>query len=164
MRPMRRALVIFLAAGVGTWLGAMVFLGFAVAPTAFAILESRHQASDLVATTLNILYLAGYILGPTLVFVSVVTRPRARPLLWGLRTILLILMTVSTLISRELVGSKLFSLRQVMGTMMEKVPADASVRLLFQQWHQVSVLLMLFNIAAAAVVLFLLCLEGFREG
>ncbi|MFQ5802516.1 MAG: DUF4149 domain-containing protein [Candidatus Methylomirabilales bacterium] len=163
MRPMRRALVIFLAAGVGTWLGAMVFLSFAVAPTAFALLESRHQAGDLVATTLNILYLSGYILGPTLVFVSVGTRPLARPLLWGIRTILLVLMTVSTLISRELVGSKLLSLRQAMGTMIEKVPADDPMRLLFQQWHYVSVLLMLFTMVAAVTVLFLLCLEGFRE-
>jgi hypothetical protein len=163
MRPTHRALVIFLAAGVGTWLGAMVFLSFVVAPTAFVILESRHQAGDLVAATLNILYLAGYILGPTFVFVSVATRPLARPLLWGLRTILLILMSASTLISRELVGSKLLSLRQAMGTMIEKVPADDPIRLLFQQWHQISVLLMLFNIVAATVVLFLLYFEGFRE-
>jgi uncharacterized membrane protein YdbT with pleckstrin-like domain len=72
-------------------------------------------------------------------------------------------MTASTLISRELVGSKLLSLRQAMGTMIEKVPVDDPMRLLFQQWHQISVLLMLFNIVAATVVLFLLCFEGFRE-
>ena len=47
--------------------------------------------------------------------------------------------------------------------MIEKVPADDPMRLLFQQWHQISVLLMLFNIVAATVVLFLLYFEGFRE-
>ncbi|MFQ5989212.1 MAG: DUF4149 domain-containing protein [Candidatus Methylomirabilales bacterium] len=155
--------MIFLAAGTGTWLGAMVFLSFAVAPSAFSILESRHQAGDLVAATLNILYLAGYILGPILVLVSVVTRPFGRPLLWGIRTILLILMSVSTLIARELVGPKLVSLRQAMGTVIEKIPPDDPMRLLFQQWHQVSVLLMLFNIGAAVAVLLLLCVEGFQE-
>lgn len=163
MRPMRRALTIFLAAGTGAWLGAMTFLSFAVAPSAFAILESRHQAGDLVAATLNILYLAGYILGPILVLVSVAIRPFGRPLLWGIRTILLVLMSVSTLIARELVGPKLVSVRQAMGTVIEGVPPDDPLRLVFQQWHQISVLLMLFNIGAAVAILLLLCREGFRE-
>lgn len=160
---MRWASVVFLAAGVGAWLGAMVFLSLVLAPTAFAILESRHQAGDLVAATLNILHLSGYILGPLLLLVSVVTRPTGQRLRWGLRTILLTLMTVSTVISREVVGTKLLTLRRAMGVMIEKVPLDDPLRLLFHQWHQLSILLMLFNIVAAVVVLFLLCLEGFGE-
>lgn len=160
---MQRAFVIILAAGVGAWLGAMVFLSFTVAPTAFAILESRHQAGDLVGRTLNILYLSGYILGPTLVLVSVLARPLARPLPWRIRTILLILMTASTLISREFVGQKLLSLRLAMGTMIEQSPAADPLRLSFQQWHQVSVLLMFFNIVAAAVVILLLSYEGYSD-
>jgi hypothetical protein len=152
--------MIILAAGVGAWLGAMVFLSFAVAPTAFAMIESRHQAAEIVAVMLNVLYLSGYILGPALVLVSVLTRPFARPRLWGARTILLVLMTVSTVISREFVGQKLLSLRRAMGTMIEKIPADDPLRLLFRQWHQVSVLLMLFGIAAALLVLVLLYWEG----
>lgn len=157
MRP------VLLAAGTGVWLGAMVFLSFVLAPTAFATLESRHQAGDLVAATLNILYLSGYILGPLLVLVSVMTRPLGGRLLWGIRTILLVLMTVSTLVSRELVGTKLLSLRRAMGAIIEKIPLDDPSRLLFQQWHQYSVLLMLFNIAAAAAVLAVLCFEGFGK-
>ena len=160
---MRRALLIILAAGAGAWLGAMLFLSAAVAPTAFAILESRHQAGDLVARTLNILYLSGYILGPALVLVSVVARTLARPLVWGLRTILLILITVSTVVSREFVGQKLLSLRQAMGPLIEQIPAGDPLRLLFRQWHQLSVLLMLFNIAAAAAVILLLCFEAYTE-
>ena len=156
MRP------IFLAAGTGIWLGAMVFLSFAVAPTAFAILESRDQAGDVVATSLNLLYLSGYILGPLLVFVSVMTQPiRGRPL-WALRTILLVLMTVSTLISREFVGAKLLGLRRAMGQLMSVSP-DNPLRLQFQQWHTVSVLLMLFNIVAAVLVLAALCFERFGQ-
>ncbi|MFQ5960733.1 MAG: DUF4149 domain-containing protein, partial [Candidatus Methylomirabilales bacterium] len=142
MRP------IFLAGGTGAWLGAMVFLSFVVAPTAFATLTSRHQAGDLVAATLNTLYLSGYILGPLLVLVSVVTQSLRGRLLWAVRTILLVLMTVSTVLAREFVGAKLLSLRRAMGPMIN-VPPDDPMRLLFQQWHQVSVLLMLFNIAAA---------------
>lgn len=155
--------MIILAAGVGVWLGATVFLSFAVAPAAFAILESRHQAGDLVARTLNILYLSGYILGPALVFVSVVTRPLARPLLWRIRTILLILMTASTVVSREFVGPKLLGLRLAMGTMIEQAPAGDPLRLLFQQWHQVSVLLVFFNIAATTTVLVLIGYEEYRD-
>lgn len=160
---MRRASVVFLAAGVGAWLGAMAFLSFAVAPTAFAVLESRQQAGDLVAGTLNTLYLSGYILGPLLILVSVVTRPLGRGLLWGIRTILLILMSVSTIVSREFVGAKLLSLRRAMGMMIEKVPPDDPLRLLFQQWHQISVFLMIFNMLAAIAVLTLLYLEGRSE-
>jgi len=160
---MRRDLLIFLAAGVGIWLGAMLFLTFILAPTALAILERRHQAGDLVTATLNVFYLSGYILGPLLILLSLVARPVRSRLLWGLRTILLILITVSTIISREVVGTKLLSLRRSMGTLIEKVPPDDPLRLLFQQWHQVSVLLMLFNIVAAATILLLLFFEGFQE-
>ena len=156
---MRRASVVFLAAGAGTWLGAMVFLSFVVAPTAFAILESRHQAGDLVAAILNILYLSGYILGPLLIFVSVITRPIGRGLMWGGRTILLTLMSVSTIISREFVGGKLLRLRQAMGAMIDRVPPDDPLRLLFQQWHQISVFLLIFNMLAAIAVLVILGLE-----
>ncbi|MFQ5882480.1 MAG: DUF4149 domain-containing protein [Candidatus Methylomirabilales bacterium] len=160
---MRRVLLILLAAGVGIWLGAMLFLTFALAPTAFAILESRQQAGDLVAATLNILYLSGYIVGPLLVFLSLVTGPLSRRLLWVLRTTLLALITVSTIISREVVGAKLLNLRRSMGVLIEQVPPDDPLRLLFHQWHQFSVLLMLFSIAAAAAVLLLIFFEGFGE-
>lgn len=156
---MGRGSVVFLAAGVGAWLGAMVFVSFVVAPTAFSILESRHQAGDMVAAALNILYLTGYILGPLLVLVSVVSPPPGGRLLWGARTILLILISVSTIVSREFVGAKLSSLRRAMGVIIEKVPPDDPLRLLFQQWHQISVFLMIFNILAASAVLVLL----FRE-
>lgn len=160
---MHRGFVVILASGVGAWLGAMVFVSVVLAPTAFVMLGSRQQAGDLVAATLNILYLSGYILGPALVLVSVTMQPRARSLPWGMRTILLILMTVSTLVSREIVGQKLLGLRQAMGTMIERVPAGDPLRLQFRQWHQVSVLLMLFNIVAATAVILLLCFEGSRE-
>ena len=161
---MRHSLLILLAAGVGAWLGAMVFLSFVVAPTAFALLESRHQAGNLLAATLNALYLAAYLLGPLLVLASIAIRPLGRRLLWGVRTILLILMTASTLISREIVGTKLFTLRRAMGAAIESIPPGDPLRLQFQQWHQFSVLLMLFNIAAAAAVLILLSVETFGEG
>jgi len=141
----------------------MLFLTFVLAPAAFALLESRHQAGDLVTVTLNVVYLSGYILGPLLILVSLGTRPLRSRLLWGVRTVLLVLITVSTVISREVVGPKLLNLRRSMGMVIEKVPLDDPLRLLFQQWHQFSVLLMLFNIAAAAVVLLLLFFEGLRD-
>jgi hypothetical protein len=159
---MHRVLAVLLTAGVGGWLGAMLFLSFVLAPTAFATLESRHQAGDIVAATLNILYLSSYILGPLLVLISVAMRPAGQRFLWGLRTILLILMTLSTLISREIVGRRLLSLRQAMGGMIDAVPPDDPLRVLFQQWHLFSVLLMLFNIGAASAVLLLLCVDGIK--
>jgi hypothetical protein len=161
---MRHTLLMLLAAGVGTWLGVMIFLSFVVAPTAFGILESRHQAGDLVAASLNVLYLSAYILGPLLVLMSIAVRPLGRRRLWGLRTILLILMTASTVISREIVGTKLLGLRRAMGAAIQSISAEDPLRLQFQQWHQFSVLLMLFNIVAAAAVLFLLLVEASGEG
>ena len=154
--------LIFLAAGTGVWLGAMVFLSFVVAPTAFAVLESRDQAGNVVAASLNVLYLSGYVLGPLLVLVSVLTRPLRGRLLWALRTILLVLITLSTLIAREFVGAKLLSLRRALGPLIT-IPPDHPTRLLFQQWHHYSVFLMLFNIAAATVILAILCVEWFRQ-
>jgi hypothetical protein len=127
------------------------------------MLESRHQAGDLVAATLNVLYLSAYILGPLLVLISIAVRPLGRRLLWGLRTILLIVMTAATLVSREIVGTKLFGLRRAMGAAIQSIPLEDPLRLQFQQWHQFSVLLMFFTIATAAAVLLVLSLEAFRE-
>ncbi len=160
---MRRVSRILLSAGVGAWLGAMLLLSFVLAPTAFSVIGSRHEAGNLVAATLNTMYLASYIIGPALVFVSVVARPAGRGILWALRTILLTLMTLSTVIGREVVGARLVNLRRAMGAMIEAVPADDPVRLLFNQWHQFSVFLMLFNIIAAVTVLLFLSLESSDE-
>ena len=159
---MGRISPVFVAAGVGIWLGAMLFLSFVLAPAAFATIESRQLAGDLVARALNILYLSAYVLGPLLVLVRVLGRPPGRQRLWAVQVILLILMTASTLVSREIVGTKLLELRRAMGSVMETGPRDDPRRLLFQQWHQFSVLLMLFNIAAAAAVLALVGVEGRR--
>jgi hypothetical protein len=153
---MRRISVVILAAGVGVWLGAMLFVSFVLAPQAFATLESRHLAGNLIAQSLNVLYLAGYILGPSLVFIRVVSRPREDRRLWAVQAVLLVLMSVSTLVSREVVGTRLLALRRAMGGLIEAAAPDDPLRLLFQQWHQASVLLMLFNIAAATTVIALL--------
>src|SRR5215467_5943977 len=49
------------------WLGGMIFFAFSVAPSAFAVLPTRHLAGLLVTSTLSKLELLGLVIGPLLI-------------------------------------------------------------------------------------------------
>src|SRR5215208_8396394 len=55
---------------LGGWLGAMCFFSFAVAPSAFAVLPSRHLAGQIVASTITKVEWLGLILGLLLLVVQ----------------------------------------------------------------------------------------------
>ena len=55
---------------LGTWLGAIIFLSFVVAPGAFASLTSRDQAGRFVGLTLARLHVIGMIAGMAFLVVA----------------------------------------------------------------------------------------------
>src|SRR5215471_3311263 len=52
---------------LAVWLGSMIFFSFAVAPSAFAVLPSRHLAGQVVNSLISKLELMGLAIGPVLI-------------------------------------------------------------------------------------------------
>jgi uncharacterized membrane protein len=54
---------IFRLLSIVTWVGGLIFFAFILAPTAFSVLPSRHEAGTIVAATLHLLNLIGWLCG-----------------------------------------------------------------------------------------------------
>src|SRR5262245_14845172 len=135
---------------LGLWLGAMAFFSFVVAPSAFAALRQQQLAGALVSRTLGVLEIIGMIIGALLIVILVLSRERDRAFLYEL--IALALMTVSMLVSRLVVSSRLHELRVSLGDVSQLMP-NAAARREFGRLHQYSVWLMGFNILGAIALI-----------
>src|SRR5215831_11146588 len=87
---------------LAVWLGSMIFFSFAVAPSAFAVLPSRHVAGQVVNSLISKLELMGLVIGPVLILLQAASWKSGRliPMTRVLRIVLLIVMTASAAISR----------------------------------------------------------------
>ncbi|MFQ5839165.1 MAG: DUF4149 domain-containing protein [Candidatus Methylomirabilales bacterium] len=141
---------------IALWLGAIVTFSFILAPVAFQVLPSRHLAGEVVTGILNRLNLLGYILGPLLLLLVILGRHAGHRPFVVIQAILLTLMAVSSVLSREVITPRLLSLRAQMGQMIDQVPLHDPLRLTFQTWHEYGVALMAFNLVAALLLLALL--------
>ena len=149
---------------LGLWLGGMVFFSFIVAPAAFALLPSRELAGNLVGLVLARLYVLSYICGGAYLLCLVIEQRltggsrRALVLPLGVVVVMLLL----TLFNQYPLGERLFSLRSEMKAAfgsIDQTPAEHALRLRFNRYHRVSVLLMSANLLLA---LGLLALTGRR--
>src|SRR5262245_65410185 len=107
---------------LGLWLGAMAFFSFVVAPSAFAVLQQQQLAGALVSRTLGALEIIGMIIGALLIVILVLSRERDRAFLYEL--IALALMTVSMLVSRCVVSSRMHELRVSLGEIAQRRPNE----------------------------------------
>jgi hypothetical protein len=121
---------------LGTWLGAIVFLSFVVAPGAFATLASREQAGTFVGLTLSRLHVIGMIAGMTFLVVAVLAGSPAS--LWRPAPLLVIAMLLLTIASQGWVRPRMAQLRRDMDS-IETTPADDPRHVAFDQLHKVSV-------------------------
>lgn len=136
---------------LGLWLGAMAFFSFVVAPGAFAVLKQQQLAGVVVSRTLGILEIGGVIIGVLLIVILIFSRERdGRAAFYEL--IALALMTVSTLVSRFVVSSRMHDLRANFGE-IAMLAANDPARLEFDRLHQYSVWLMGFNILGAIALI-----------
>lgn len=146
------------------WLGAMLFFGLVVAPSAFAALPTRQLAGDVVTAALTRLNYIGYYLGPFLMVLAVFSARQRRlsniSLLVSL--LLLFLMTTSAIVSNEYITPQMLLLRSQMGDIIDKVPQDNPLRIRFNVLHNYSVRLMAFNLIAGLLV-FLLLLRDWKK-
>jgi hypothetical protein len=141
------------------WVGGMIFFAFSVAPSAFAVLPTRHLAGLVVTSTLSKLELIGLFAGPLLIVAALAgtrgARAREGRVSRIVRIALLAIMTSAAGLSRYAITPTMVSLRNSMNDLIDNVPASDPLRMEFDRLHQYSVGLMSLAMFAGLVVLFL---------
>jgi Domain of unknown function (DUF4149) len=118
------------------WIGSLIFFSFVLAPTAFAVLPSRHLAGSVVARSLGALHWIGLISGLVFLFASLLyarlNLGDARP--FAARNVLIVLMLVLTCISQFGISPRMHAIRTAVGE-FDNVPLDEPARLEFNALH-----------------------------
>jgi uncharacterized membrane protein len=143
------------------WLGGMVLLGALVAPTTFEVLPAsdpiagRALAGDLFGAILArfhyVAYGAGVVLLLTLAVMAVLG---PRPASYAVRSAIIAVMLGVALYSGFVVLRRIDAVQQEVGRLPSLLPAGDARRTEFDALHLLSTRLMLFNMAAALVLLY----------
>lgn len=142
---------------LGTWVGAIVFLSFVVAPGAFATLATREQAGAVVGMALSRLHILGYVAGVT-ALVARGLRLRSASALIGPVGIAIILMLVLTLVSQQFVSARMADLRAQMAAAhgsIDATPKSDALRVEFGRLHGASTVIELAVLLLGLTALFL---------
>lgn len=123
--------------GLGTWVGAIIYFSFIVAPGAFATLKDRDQAGAMVGYSLSRLHFLGLIAG-LLYFVAAFVLVREMKDLLEPAIIGVALMMAITIFSQARVTAPMHDLRLQMGS-VEAAPKDNPLRVEFDRLHDLSV-------------------------
>jgi hypothetical protein len=138
---------------LGVWLGSMAFFSFALAPSAFAVLPTRHLAGLVVSSTLLKLEMIGLVIGSALLLVQLV-KTWVLSASSKLNFVFLILMLITTAALRFWISPSMNLLRQAMNGEIDTVPATDPARIQFNELHQYSVNLMAVTILSGLALLF----------
>ncbi len=126
---------------LSVWLGSGVFLSFAVAPGAFAVLGSREQAGMLVGMALGRLHWIGLVCGVVFLLAHVLAAKSLSALV-DLAVLAVVLMLALTVVSQFAVTPRIAHLRAEMKSQFGSVdaaPAGNELRVRFNRLHQYSV-------------------------
>jgi len=119
------------------WLGSDAFLGFVVAPGAFALLGNRDAAGMLVGFSLARLHFAGIFLG--LIFLLArLARTRDFASFTAAAALTVVLMVVLTALSQFTVSNRMENLKRQMVS-VQNTPENDPLRLEFNRLHHISV-------------------------
>ena len=121
---------------VVVWLGGLIYFSFVVAPTAFAVLPTRHLAGSVVSRSLNVLHWMGMVAGIVFLITSLLqfryTTGSAHLLSW--RHVLIVIMLVLTSVSQFGISPRMASLRASV-VEMDNVPPTDRARVQFNRLH-----------------------------
>ena len=143
---------------LGGWLGAMCFFSFAVAPSAFAVLPSRHLAGQIVASTISKVEWLGLIIGVLLLLLQFLKAPKRK-----LNAALLMVMLAATAGLHFWVSRTMNNLRASMGGIIDEVSPADPLRVQFNNLHQYSVTLMSAAILSGLVLMFTTVRSWFKH-
>jgi len=122
------------------WLGGLIFLSFVLAPTAFAVLPTRHIAGTVVSRSLSVLHWMGIVSGLVFLLASLaysrMTTGTLHP--FAARNVLVVLMLALTLISQFGIMPRMIALRNSM-VLIDSVPLNHPDRVEFDALHVWSV-------------------------
>ncbi|HEV8385037.1 MAG TPA: DUF4149 domain-containing protein [Candidatus Acidoferrales bacterium] len=148
---------------LGTWTGGILFLSFAVAPGAFALLPTRELAGTLVGMALTRLHFFGCVAGVIYIGASLV-QTRSVSALARPAVVLVILMLLLTVVSQHVVTPRIAGLRAQMSSTFGSVdatPQDNLLRAQFSRLHGISTSLELAVLLLGLVGLFLIVRSAF---
>ena len=118
------------------WLGGLIFFSFVVAPTAFAVLPTRHLAGSVVSRSLTALHWIAIVSGVVFLITSFiysrVTTGSAHP--FAARQLLVVIMLVLTCVSQFGISPRMARLRASVGE-FDNVPLNDPARLRFNALH-----------------------------
>jgi hypothetical protein len=138
------------------WLGAACFFSFAVAPSAFSVLQAPDLAGAVVSRTLMIVNLSGIVIGAFLLLTSFLPGKSAKPALIWIERILLFILTIAGVVGQFVIGLAMSQIRLSVGRPIEELAAEDPSRLWFNQLHQYSVYVLVTGMIAAGLSYFLL--------
>lgn len=126
---------------ITVWVGGLVFFAFVVAPIAFNVLSSKHEAGLMVSHSLAVLNTSGHICG-LLILVSIValwfrTDPNGRRFLPA-EFVFVIAMMIAAAIVQHSVVPAMERDRIAAGGDIDAAPVDNPARLDFERLHSIS--------------------------
>ena|SRR5580658_3296409 len=122
---------------LGTWVGSIIYLSFAVAPGAFGVLQSRDQAGLMVGYSLARLHYLGVVAAVLYLLAGLALAPSLKTFLQP-AMISVVLMLALTLVSQTRVTPRLAELRTEMAS-VDATPKNNPLRVEFDRLHQTSV-------------------------
>ena len=154
---------------VALWLGAAVFFGAVVAPSAFIVLRrlavphANELAGSIVTRTLAVVNTGGFIislllLASAFLFSRAVSR---RAFYAEIISLLLLLMMTGT--GQWIIAAKMLRLRAALGRPIDEVAQNDPLRLAFNSLHGYSVTVLGIGIIAAVVALLLIARRGVKS-
>ena len=148
---------------LGLWLGAACFFSFAVAPSAFAVLESREMAGSLVNRTLSIINYSGLIIGVILLISSFITKETTNRFWVWTERFLLLIVTAACAVGQFVIALWLSVIRAQLGRPVEEVALDDPLRFQFNTWHQYSIWVLGGAMIAALLAFFIISRKSFNN-
>ncbi len=146
----------FMMLSLIVWLGAILFFGAVLAPTAFRVLPTREMAGSVVAPSLAKLHWIGIVSGIVFAVTSMLhsrlSIGAAQPL--AARHVLIFVMITLTLISQFGISSRMNALRTEM-SVIDKIPHDDPRRVQFDALHHWSTRAEMAVLAMGLLVLYL---------
>ena len=139
------------------WLGSVAFLSFVVAPGAFSVLASRHQAGAMVGYALWRMHFAGVVCGIVFLLARLL-RARTFASFTTPAALCVVLMVALTIVSQHTVSPRMAVLRTQMGS-IQTTAADSPLLVEFSRLHRVSVTLESGVLLAGFAAVYLLVRE-----
>jgi hypothetical protein len=151
---------------IAVWLGAALFFGAVVAPSAFAVLRNfnvphaNEVAGTIVTRTLAVVNTGGFLLALLLLLSAFLFSRGLRRRAFYAEIISLALLAVMTGAGQWIIAARMSALRVGMGRPIDEVALDHPLRIAFNNLHGYSVTALGVGIILAAAALLLIARRG----